>query len=142
MKGRAATAASLPMCWPLPLRALERAPAGEGSCIPGRCLLLTPLWWALLLCGILGSACVWPTCRGGAETTAEPRGCTTKEEELKSLLMAVQTTDLHARNQLSKLSTCRISEQTMSAPRAETGLASAAVDFVGTYTWGLGQARV
>ena len=30
----------------------------------------------------------------------------------------------------------------MSAPAAETGLALAAVDFVDTYTWVLGQARV
>ena len=29
----------------------------------------------------------------------------------------------------------------MSAPAAKTGLALAAVDFVGTYTWGFGKAR-
>ena len=67
-----------------------------------------------------------------------PRGCVTKEEELKSLLETVQTTDLHPRCQLCKFSTCGTFEQTMSAPADETGLALAGGGFVGTYTQELG----
>ena len=78
----------------------------------------------------------------GLKSQLSSRGHATKEEELKSLLTAVQTMDLHPHDWLCKLSTCRTSEQTMSAPAVKTGLALAAVDFVATYTWRLGQARV
>ena len=63
------------------------------------------------------------------------------KEELKSVLMAVQTTDLHPLNWLFKLWDWKTSEQT-SASTAKMAQALAAVDFVGTYTYGLGQARV
>ena len=65
----------------------------------------------------------------------------TKEEELKSLLVAAQTVDLYPLNWLCKLRACRTSEW-MSAPTAELALALAAVEFVGTYMWWLGQGRV
>ena len=61
---------------------------------------------------------------------------------MKSFLTATQTMDLQPSNWLCTLSTCRMSEWTMNAPAAETGLALAAVDFTGMYTWMLDQAKV
>ena len=74
----------------------------------------------------------------GLKPQLSPRGCATKEEELKSLLTAAQTSDLHHCEWLCKLITCRTSELTMSAPAAKVGQALAAVEFVGLYTRGLG----
>ena len=65
-----------------------------------------------------------------------------KEKELKSLLAAAQTIESEPHDQFCKLSTCRTSEWTMSAPATKMGLTLAALDFVGMYTWGMGQARV
>ena len=83
-----------------------------------------------------------PHAEVGLKPQLSPRGHATKEEELKSLLTAVQTMDLHPCDQHCKLSTCRTSEWTVHAPAAEMDLALAAVDFVGMYMWRLGQARV
>ena len=82
-----------------------------------------------------------PHAEVGLKPQLNLRGHATKEEELKSLT-AVQIADLHPCYRLCKLSACRTSEQTMSAPTAKTGLALAAMDFVGMYMQGLGQARV
>ena len=78
----------------------------------------------------------------GLKTQLSPRDHATKEESLKSLLTAAQTANWHLFNRPCKLSTYRTSKQTTSAPAAKTGLALAAIDFVSTYTWGLGQATV
>ena len=85
--------------------------------------------------------CGWPTFRGGLKLQLSPRECATKEE-LKSLLMAAKTEDLHPHDQLGKLSACRTSEQTTRSPTVKMGIAVAAVEFVGMYMPGLGQARV
>ena len=82
------------------------------------------------------------THRGRAETTAEPRDCTTKEEEQKSLLMATRTIELHLHWWLLKFSACRTSQRTKGAPAAAMGLALAAVGFVGMFLWGLSETRV
>jgi len=62
----------------------------------------------------------------------DPRGCATEEEELKSLLMAVSTVDLHPYSQLCKHSTHGASKQEKITPAAETGLALSAVGFMST----------
>ena len=77
----------------------------------------------------------------GLKPQLSPRGNATKEEELKSLLEAAGTTDLHPRCRHCKLSNWGTSKWTR-APVAETGLVLAAVGFVGTYTRGLDQARI
>ena len=106
------------------------------------CLHSSHLGWCVCSRAASGAnACEWPTHGNGAETTVEPQGPWTKEEELKSLLMAAGTTDLHSRCWLCKLSVCGISKW-MSAPAAGVGLAPAAVGFVGMYTQGLGWARI
>ena len=69
------------------------------------------------------------------------KGHVTKEEELKSHLVAVQTTKLHFLWQLLKFKACKTSERTR-ASVAGMGLALVAVDLGGIYTQGLGQARV
>ena len=56
--------------------------------------------------------------------------------------MAAKTEDLHPHDQLGKLSACRTSEQTTRSPTVKMGIAVAAVEFVGMYMPGLGQARV
>ena len=71
-----------------------------------------------------------------------PKGHANNEENLKPLLAAVQIANWHPTDQLCKLSAYRISEQTTSAPEGKTGLALVTVDFVGTFMWELGQARV
>lgn len=58
----------------------------------------------------------------------------TKEEELKTLLVAAQTMDLHLHSQLCKLSVCGTSKWTTVTPTAKMGLALAAVGFVGAHT--------
>ena len=77
----------------------------------------------------------------GLKPQVSPRGHATKEEELKSLLAAVGTVDLQPHFWLCKLSACGVSKW-MSAPTAEMGLALVAVGFVGTYMWGLDQAKI
>ena len=70
-----------------------------------------------------------------------PRGPVTKEEELKPLLLALRTMNLHLYHQPYKFSTGETSTWT-SAPTADIGLALVAVVFVGMDTWGLEKARV
>lgn len=77
----------------------------------------------------------------GLKPQLSPLDNATKEEELKSLLMAEGTTDSYPSCWLCKPNACRISEW-MSAPASEMGLALAAVGFVGTYTGGLEQVRI
>lgn len=62
-----------------------------------------------------------------------PEGPATKEEELKSLLLAAQTMDLKIHCLLCQFSSCGTSKH-MSAPVSEIHLALAAVGFVGMYT--------
>ena len=81
------------------------------------------------------------TCRGRAKTTADPQEPMTKKEELKPLLATVWIMELHFCWWLHKFSDCETSKRT-SAPAARTALTLAAVGFVGTYTWGLGNVRV
>lgn len=64
------------------------------------------------------------------------------DREMKSLLAVVRTTEFHLCYWLPKFTTSEISERTASAPAAETGLALAAVGFVGTNTQRLSKARV
>lgn len=83
---------------------------------------------------------------GGPQTQIrlKPRLSTrkkTKEEELKSLLTVAPIMELHLCFWLPKFSACGTSEQT-SVPAAAMGLGLSAVDFVGMYMSGLGQARV
>lgn len=61
---------------------------------------------------------------------------------MKALPLAARAADLHLHGWFCKFSACRTSEWTTGAPMAETALALAAVDFVGTRTWGLDWARV
>ena len=68
----------------------------------------------------------------GLKQQLSPRGSVTKEEELKSLLVAVQIAELDLHRQIPKFSVCRTSKWT-SAPAAETGLALGPVGFMGTY---------
>ena len=98
----------------------------------------------LLARAALGAnSCGWPTHRGGAETTAEPQGHVQLRKKIWNLSLQMHRLRIDTPvTSLCKLSTYRTSEQTTSAPAAKTGLALAAVDFVGTYAWGLGQARV
>ena len=94
--GATTTAPSLPMLWALPPQALGRALTRVGafatpvaaayssmshpyhggiSCTPGLCLLCTTLLTKVDLCAPgqpRADPCGWLTCRGGAETTAEP----------------------------------------------------------------------
>lgn len=65
----------------------------------------------------------------------------TKEEELKFLLLAVVTVDLHFYCQPYKFRAGGISKW-MSASTPEMNLVFAAVGFMGTYMFGLGQKRV
>ena len=68
----------------------------------------------------------------GLKPQLSPWDNATKEEELKSLLMAQGTTDSHPSCWLCKPSACTMSEW-MSAPEAQIGLALPVVDFVGTH---------
>ena len=67
----------------------------------------------------------------GLKPNLSTRGCATKEEELKSLLMAAGATDLPP-VLLCRLSTCGTSE-CMSASKAEMSLVLASVGFVSMY---------
>lgn len=67
----------------------------------------------------------------GLKSHLSTRDCATKEEELKSLLMAAAATDLPP-CWLCRLSTCGTCE-CMSAPKAEMGLVLASVGFVSMY---------
>ena len=77
----------------------------------------------------------------GLKPQLSPLDNATKEEELKSLLMAEGTTDSYPSCWLCKPNACRISEW-MSAPAAQIGLALPVVDSVGTCGWGLSRIRI
>ena len=62
----------------------------------------------------------------------------TKQEEMKYLLPAERTTDLHA----GFVNSVSVEHQTISASTVETGLALASLGSVNTYTQRLVQARV
>ena len=79
-----------------------------------------------------------PHAEVGLKPLLRHRSCETKENELKPLLTTVQLADLHPCDSFYKLSTCGTSEWSMSDPIAKTGLALAAVNFVGTYTRWMG----
>ena len=125
-----ATEASPLMQWPLP----ESPPAMTSSTPP------TPTLQGGLVCR--GPDSGTDAHRWLLYTQLSPRSHATKEEEIKSFLTATQRMDLQPINWLCTLSTCRMSEWTVNAPAAETGLALAAVDFTGTYTRMLDQAKV
>ena len=78
----------------------------------------------------------------GLKPQLSPRKPATMKEELKSLLLAMRTIDLHHCSWLCKFSTGETSVWTTSAPIAEMGQMLAAVDFVGTYMWWLVQVGV
>ena len=80
--------------------------------------------WALVTSG--ADSGVRNSCRDGAEITAEPQRCMTKEEELKVLLLAAPTTESHLFRQIPKFRTCETSKSA-SASAAEMGLALAAL---------------
>ena len=79
----------------------------------------------------------------GLKPQLSPRGRVTKEEELKSLLVAAQTVELHLCWWLPKFSIYETSERKISAPAAGPCLCLtlATLGFVGMYTQGLGQDR-
>lgn len=83
---------------------------------------------------------VSPHTEMGPKPKLSPHGCTTKEEELKSLCAAAQAR-FNPHDQPGISNTCRTTEE-MSAPRTEMGLALAAVDFGDMCTWELGQVRI
>ena len=70
-----------------------------------------------------------------------PEGPATKEEELKSLLLAVRATDVNL-HQLFKFSSWGPFQQATRVPEDETGLALASISFVGTNTQRLDKAGV
>lgn len=102
--------------------------------LPNPPLLLPPSWLAACALGSLG---VQTLVRGthtevGLKPQLSPWDNATKEEELKSLLMAEGTTDSHPSCWLCKPSACTMSEW-MSVPAAQIGLALPVMDFVGTH---------
>ena len=159
-QGAGPFAASLPTCQPLPPHALGRAPAGAGSLVPAAagspvCPVptrapVTPAATTSMPLLTRADSCTpgqpqkqtpvgGPHAEVGLKPQLSPRGHAAKEEKLKSLLTAGQTINWHHGDWLCKLSGYGTSKWTTSAPAAKTGLPLAAVDYAGTYTWGLGR---
>ena len=129
--------------WAYAFQLLPQQPPAWVLCLHRLLPWLLPEWLACVLWQLLDQTPVRET-HGevGLKLQVSPRAHVTKEVELKSLLVPVKTVELHHQWYLTKSSTCKTSERKTGAPAAGTCLALAAVGFVGTYTWGLGQTRV
>lgn len=98
------------LCTPIPLCPPLTAACPEPQTLPSHLLpglapvLLLP--WEQSVVGL-------PTCRDRAEITAKPQSPLTKNKELKSLLLAMRTSDLHHHCQPCKSSACGICKQDM-----------------------------
>lgn len=127
----------------LSLQALRGAPTHMGmrTCLPlpspppphpSTTASTPPPWAGLCAPGQLQEQTLVGDPHTEVKPQLSPRGCPTKGEELKSLLMAVRNVDLRPDSQLCKHSVHGASKQENITPAVETGLALSAVGFMST----------